>query len=179
MTPNDGRKSGGNSLKSGGAHRSQSPDEFAGAAMKQKGRFKNFGLRFERMGLPECPYLLRWMLICFGYSIRLHHWLRTDDDRYYHDHSCDFISIVLRGGYVNCTPNGNFPVKSISAWIGKAKNRHYLKIPKEGAWTLLLCGRPYHKWGFYVPRKTDGVIRKVRPLDYFHNYGIRQNEDYQ
>jgi len=43
----------------------------------------------------------------------------------------------------------------------------------------LLCGRPYHKWGFYVPRKTDGVVRRLRTLEYFHRYGIVQDEEYQ
>ena len=46
-------------------------------------------------------------------------------------------------------------------------------IPKEGAWTILLCGKPYHKWGFYV---ND---HKWRPLRYFHKFGIIQDENYQ
>lgn len=141
------------------------------------GRFLQF--RHERMGYPECPYLVRWMLIIFGFSIRLHRWIRSDDDRYFHDHSCDFVSIVLWGRYTNVTPDGEFPVRAPSIWSSRAENRHYLRIPKGGAWTLLLCGRPRHKWGFYVPRETDGVIRKVRPLDYFHKHGIRQTADYQ
>lgn len=144
-----------------------------------KRRFKQFDIRYEHLGLPECPYLKRWTIILFGYSIRLHHWIRSDDDRFYHDHSCDFVSIVLKGQYVNCTPGGNFPVTAISVWRAKATARHYLRIPKEGAWTLLLCGRPYHKWGFYVPRATDGVIRKVRPLAYFSRFGIIQSDGYQ
>lgn len=145
--------------------------------------FKKFGkilqFRHEKFGIPEFPYLIRWMIIFFGYSIRLHHWIKSDDDRFYHDHACDFTSIVLKGSYTNCTPYGDFPVKAISMWSSKAKNRHYLRIPLQGAWTLLLCGPAYHKWGFYVPRKTDGEIRRIRPLEYFHHYGIRQTKDYQ
>ena len=67
---------------------------------------------------------------------------------------------------VNFTPNGQFQVKAGSIWKSKADKLHYLKIPKEGAWTLLLCGKPYRKWGFWV----NGT--KWRPLRYFHKFGI-------
>lgn len=148
--------------------------------MKSYRKFSNFiQFRHERLGLPECPYLIRWTLILFGFSLRLHHWLRSDDDRFYHDHSCDFLSIVLWGSYTNCTPEADHPVRAISAWRSTALQRHYLRIPEGGAWTILLCGRPYHKWGFYVPRSTDGEVRRMRPLEYFSRYGIRQTEDYQ
>lgn len=140
--------------------------------------YRKFGKWFqirwkEPMGYKECPYLYRWTLILFGFSIRLHHWLRSDDRRFFHDHSCDLISIVLKGRYKNVTPNGEFEVKTPSIWKAKAEQRHYLDIPKGGAWTLLLCGRPKQKWGFYVNGK------KWRPLRYFHKYGIIQSENYQ
>ena len=137
-------------------------------------KFKAFQLRWkEKLGYAHSPYLYRWTLIIFNYSIRLHHWIRSDDRRYFHDHSCDLMSIVIKGSYINVTPDGSFPVKAISVWKAKAKQQHYLDIPKEGAWTILLCGRPYHKWGFYV----NG--HKWRPLRYFHKFGIIQTKDYQ
>jgi hypothetical protein len=149
--------------------------------MKKYNKFgKYFQIRWkEAMGNPECPYLYRWTLVIFGFTIRVHHWLRSDDRRFFHDHSCDFISIILKGNYKNVTPDGVFPVKAGSVWKSIATKRHYLDIPEGGAWTLLLCGRPYHKWGFYVPRKDTGEIRKMRPLRYFHRYGIIQDKDYQ
>ncbi len=125
------------------------------------------------MGNPEHPYLYRWTLILFNYSIRLHHWIKSDDKRFFHDHACNLISIVIKGKYSNITPGGTYNVKAISIWKSMAKQQHYLDIPKEGAWTILLCGKPYHKWGFYV----NG--HKWRPLRYFHKYGIIQNENYQ
>lgn len=136
--------------------------------------FKNFQIRWkEPLGYPECPYLYRWMIIFFGYSIRLHHWIKSDDRRYFHDHSTDFISFILKGKYKNVTPAGTFDVKAGQCWRLNAYTRHYLDIPKSGAWTLLLCGRPYHKWGFYV----NG--HKWRPLRYFHKFGIIQDCNYQ
>jgi hypothetical protein len=135
------------------------------------GRWLQF--RYEPLGRKECPYLYRWTLILFGFSFRLHHWLRSDDKRFYHDHACNFVSFILRGKYTNCTPDGNFEVRAGQWWVSNALTKHYLDIPKGGAWTLLICGRPYHKWGFYVKGK------KWRPLRYFHKYRVIQDENYQ
>jgi hypothetical protein len=142
--------------------------------MKPYRKFKYFQIRWkEPMGLSECPYLYRWTFIFFGFSLRIHHWIKSDDRRFFHDHSCNFISIILKGRYTNVTPNGKFEVKAGQIWKSDALKRHYLDIPKEGAWTLLLCGKPYHKWGFYV---ND---HKWRPLRYFHKFGIIQTKEYQ
>jgi len=152
--------------------------------MKPYRKFKSFQIRWkEALGFSECPYLYRWTLIVFGFSIRIHHWLRSDDNRYFHDHSCDLISIILKGKYYNVVPLDpdnpdvqncrKIKARAFRPWKGKATNKHYLEIPKEGAWTLLLQGRPYHKWGFYV----NG--HKWRPLRYFHKFGIIQDEYYQ
>lgn len=142
--------------------------------MKDLNKFKLFQIRWkESLGLKECPYLYRWTFIFFDYSLRIHHWIKSDDKRYFHDHACNFISIILKGSYTNVTPEGSFKVKALSFWKSNAYKQHYLDIPKEGAWTILLCGRPYHKWGFYVNN------HKWRPLRYFHKFGIIQTKDYQ
>lgn len=181
--------------------------------------FKNFQIRWaEKLGFPDEPYLIRWTFIFFGYSMRIHHWIKSDDRRYFHDHSANLLSIVLKGEYHNVkpyypdkNPGYLFPVEDIrepgsyivrdgqtykpnkkychvegifnswynffhmgkSIWFSKAEDRHFLDIPKGGAWTLMFEGRPRHKWGFYV----NG--RKWRPLRYFHKFGIAQTCDYQ
>jgi hypothetical protein len=67
--------------------------------------FKNFQIRWaEKLGDQTCPYLIRWTFIFFGRSIRLHHWIRSDDRRHFHDHSADLTSIVLKGKYWNVVP---------------------------------------------------------------------------
>jgi len=146
---------------------------------------KYFQFRWkEPMGLSESPYLYRWTLIFFGFTIRLHHWIKSDDRRFFHDHACDLISIIIKGWYYNVMPDeNNQPIKhKATAWIPrkmKAKQRHYLDIPEGGAWTILLCSRPYHKWGFWVNHGKTGELVKWRPLRYFHKYGIIQTKDYQ
>jgi hypothetical protein len=54
----------------------------------------------QQLGQPECPYVERWALYLgpLG-SIRLHHWLASDDTRSKHDHPSDFITLVLKGRY--------------------------------------------------------------------------------
>ena len=163
-------------------------------------KFKKFQIRWkEKLGYENDPYLIRWTFIIFGFSIRIHHWIKSDDNRFFHDHSANLLSIVLKGRYWNVKPidinlspiyNGNNNSKWIyvegifnswhnffhmknSIWFSKAEDRHYLKIPKGGAWTLMFEGRPRHKWGFYV----NG--HKWRPLRYFHKYGIIQDDNYQ
>lgn len=168
--------------------------------------FSKFQIRWgEKLGNQDNPYLKRWTFIFFGYSIRIHHWLKSDDKRYFHDHSSDLISVVLKGKYRNVKPIdetknpddyvvqdgvvtknicpycvegifnsiSNFFNLKYSIWKSKATEKHYLEIPKEGAWTLLLEGKPYHKWGFYVNGK------KIRPYEYFHKFGIIQHKKYQ
>lgn len=179
-------------------------------------KFKPFQIRWkEKLGYVDNPYLIRWTFIFFGYSMRIHHWIKSDDNRYYHDHSADLLSIVLKGKYWNVKPIDpdknpntliqikdetefdkydlachainerrcyvegifnswdNFIHMRNSIWFSKAEDRHYLSIPKGGAWTLMFEGRPRHKWGFYV----NG--HKWRPLRYFHKFGIMQTKGYQ
>lgn len=53
----------------------------------------------QRLGESECPYIRRWVLEVFGYSIRLHHWYRSDDKRAPHDHPYWLLTVVLKGNY--------------------------------------------------------------------------------
>jgi hypothetical protein len=129
--------------------------------------FKPFQIRWrEKLGRPECPYLVRYTFIFFNYSVRLHHWIRSDVGPYLHDHACNFYSFVLKGSYVNVTPEGRIQVKAGYGWYSKADRRHRLEIPSGGAWTILFCGRPFRKWGFWITE-----TRRMRPLKYFHKYG--------
>jgi len=146
--------------------------------------FRLFQIRWkEKLGREECPYLYRWTFIFFGFSVRIHHWIKSDDRRFFHDHSCDLISIVLKGHYWNVVPSDEadldvkkccrIEARRFRPWFAKATKKHYLDIPVGGAWTILFQGRPYRKWGFYVKN------HKWRPLRYFSKFGIIQDENYQ
>lgn len=153
--------------------------------MKNLKKFKPFQIRWkEPLGDPKCPYLYRWTFIFANYSLRIHHWIKSDDRRHAHDHACDLISIVIKGWYYNViydktNNSAAYLAKPFKPRFMKAKTRHHLEIPEEGAWTVLLCGRPYHKWGFYVRNKETKEFVKWRPLRYFSKFGIIQSGDYQ
>lgn len=129
-------------------------------------KFKAFQIRWkEPLGKPECPYLYRWTFLFFNYSIRIHQWIRSDVKTHFHDHACDFVSFVLWGRYYNIMPHKKVKVETGSIWKSKAEQPHYLEIPKGGAWTLLFCGPPKQRWGFFV----DG--KKWNPRKYFDKFG--------
>jgi hypothetical protein len=128
------------------------------------------------MGDKNNPYLYRWTFLFFNYSIRIHHWIGSDDTRFFHDHSSDSIAMVVKGYYYNVIPKDpsdlypdvnrcqKIKVQSWRPWFVKATKFHYLEIPSQGAWTILFQGKPYNKWGFMVHGK------KFRPLRYFHKF---------
>ena len=129
----------------------------------------------EPLGKTECPYLKRWVLIFFGYSIRLHHWIRSDDKRFMHCHPWDFTTYVVKGKYYDVssakTKSGLEyhlvdTVKAGERRHRKAEHKHYVDVPLEGAWTILFCGRPKRKWGFWIT-----ATQFFRPLRYFSKYG--------
>lgn len=45
-------------------------------------------------------YMHRWIARLRWLQIRIHHILRSDKDRFLHDHPFDFFSIILWGGYI-------------------------------------------------------------------------------
>jgi len=134
--------------------------------MKPFWKTKSFQIRWkEPLGKPECPYAYRWVFIFFGYSIRIHSWIRSDDSRFLHDHGWWFITFVLKGSYIDVSDKGRDRLKKFSLRYRPAMHRHYVEIPKGGCITILFTGRPKRNWGFWV----DGKFK--RPLKYFSRFG--------
>jgi len=106
-------------------------------------------------------YMRRWRIIhTKWFGLRLHNIVSSDSDRALHDHPFDFISLILKGGYVEFTPPRRTGWSSSEAilcqWYGpgsvikrKAEDLHRLKLLQEKpAWTLVLRGRMRREWGF-------------------------------
>ena len=66
----------------------------------------------EKLGLPEEPYLTRWVLDLGFISFRLHHWTGSDDLRHPHDHAWSFMTFVLYGSYLDISPDGDELMKA-------------------------------------------------------------------
>ena len=119
----------------------------------------------ERLGLPTCPYVVRWRIETPWFSVRLHHWLAPDDNRAKHDHPWNFITFVLRGGYMDASPDGIEHLKAPAIRYRSAEHQHTVFPDEGGAWTIIVTGPKVRPWGFWV----NGKFRKANK--YFLSYG--------
>ena len=83
----------------------------------------------ERLGREECPYLRRWALLLGVCSLRVHHFLSSDDDRHFHDHPWWFVTLVLRGGYTDVSP---CPVCEGLGFDKEQRNKLLTQFDKSG-----------------------------------------------
>lgn len=102
-------------------------------------------------------YLRRWSLwLPFGWSLKLHHILRADDDRCPHDHPWGFWTLILWGGYDEVIL-GVFGGEKVNRMrpgrlaYRPASFKHRIeRLPRGHAWTLVLTRRRAQEWGFYT-----------------------------
>lgn len=118
----------------------------------------------QPIGLTECPYMERWVLDLYFFSLRIHHWFSSDDDMYKHDHSWWFISWVIVGSYTDVGSDGSVFRPRWSFAYREALHRHTVVIDKP-CWTICLCGPEKREFGFWV---NDKFVKAKR---YFYKYG--------
>lgn len=112
-------------------------------------------------------YLRRWFLIPRNpyLNIYLHNFQASDDDRALHDHPWWFVSILLRGTYVEHTEGFRLSRVAPSIAFRPAAWRHRVELAsRDGrlrpAWTILITGRRTRMWGFWC-RNRNGKERFV------------------
>ena len=121
--------------------------------------WRRFAPKFEwrnPLGNPGCPFLYRWVLGFGLFSIRLHHWISSDDDRHFHDHPWWFVTLVLSGAYQDVSPERSEWLRRGDIVFRPSLHRHYVLIGPEGCWTLLLTGPELRYWGFWVRAENSG-----------------------
>ena len=121
------------------------------------------------LGTPEqinggqrCPtYLWRWTIAKWrGRGIYLHHFVADDWSLDLHDHPKRFVSVGLRGRYVEITPDAKGGTKTQTykaPWIRSfpAEHIHRIRMVRgwlgqvEDCWTLVIVLKPTRKWGFW------------------------------
>ena len=110
-------------------------------------------------------YLNRWTLLRLpgGRALYLHHFVGSDWSRDLHDHPKRFVSIGLRGGYVEERLEGIKPRNAPTVYLALLRRRyaapwvrwfepnhiHRLRVPPRGCWTLVYTGRTERDWGFW------------------------------
>lgn len=50
------------------------------------------------------PYMHRYYVMEWPWRVRIHEILRSDEDRDLHDHPYDFVTFMLKGGYIETAP---------------------------------------------------------------------------
>lgn len=105
-----------------------------------------------------------------GIAARVHHIARADADRHLHDHPWNFVSVVLKGGYVEARPTSLDPDfehesraerctlterRAGSVAFRRATDRHRIVSVQPDTWTLFITGPKLHTWGFFTPHGKE------------------------
>lgn len=114
-------------------------------------------------------YMERYWLYPFdennSINIRIHHILRSDEDRHLHDHPWPSTSVILKGGYWEILPEDQSQDPTLDAerrkriWRSpgdvvtrKAGDRHAIELPEgQTSWSMFIMGKYEQQWGFYLP----------------------------
>ncbi len=128
------------------------------------------GRPHQVIGGLDDPYLLRWYIIPRNpvLNVYLHKFLRSDDDRALHDHPWWFVSLILKGEYVEVTQHGEKLRRRGSLALRRATARHRVSLcwrdtwnferdqwNEKPCWTLIITGRRVRTWGFWCRRLID------------------------
>ena len=131
---------------------------------------------FERWGryriimdrVDNQPYLERYYVFLrdrerFPFNIFVHKFLKSDTEDV-HDHPWPFLTVILRGGYWEWTPQFDAQGRKsgeVARWCGPGSVRwasagqyHRVELdPDVECWTLFMPGIKQRDWGFLVKNK--------------------------
>jgi len=94
-------------------------------------------------------YLIRYNLFdCKLFSVKIHNILLSDYDCL-HDHPWAFFTFIMKGGYVEYTPEGS-RVYGVGSFLYRpASYIHKLEL-HQPAWTFVITFKKVRKWGFFT-----------------------------
>lgn len=116
----------------------------------------------------ESLYMERWWVIrpraWLPFALRVHHIATHDLDPHCHDHPWSFVSLVLRGRYIEARPVDLDPCflgeyenvgfterKAGSIAFRRCVDRHRIIHVSPDCYTLVLTTKKLHAWGFFTP----------------------------
>lgn len=127
----------------------------------------NFSFRWrEKLPCANGVYNIRTYVKTPWFSLRLHHWLHSDDARHFHDHPWWFYTLVLKGGYTDVSPAGEERMRAGRIRFRPAHHQHTVRVDPGGCWTFLITGPEIRRWGFWVGPKWLNAKR------YFFKKGV-------
>ncbi len=173
----------GGGIAGRGQRRERERDCGAGSRRQMKTLDRLFGKPEEINGANRCPtYLYRWTIFKWGKrGIYLHHFVADDWSLDLHDHPQRFLSIGLRGSYIEYTPDCDivglgekFEIFK-APWIRSfpANHIHRLVMVRSGGangttekihdcWTLVFVGDATRQWGFWHEGRFIGWREYVK-----------------
>jgi hypothetical protein len=121
-------------------------------------------------------YMHRWIFRTPWGTIRVHHILRSDAGRDYHDHPFSFLSFMLWGSYeedrLDIREDGEWTKwreghKAPAVIHRWAENFHRLTLPEgKTAWTLVFSTLYTQQWGFAVREPDSYKFKWIHHKDY-------------
>ena len=115
------------------------------------------GRPHQLVGPAGDPYLKRWFLIPrnrWG-NVYLHEFLRSDDPDALHNHPWAFLSLCVRGSYVEVTESGRRSRRPGGVAFRQARFAHRIEVTGSGSarprpcWTVVVTGPKVQEWGFF------------------------------
>lgn len=101
-------------------------------------------LHFKRWRVLELPWI----------SIYIHGIYKHDEDTHLHSHPWSFISLILKGSYVEETINGVVNRGFLSIAYRNSKDYHKIKkLNTKTVYSLVITGKRYPTWGYKVDNK--------------------------
>ena len=106
-------------------------------------------------------YLLHWYILPRNrfLNIYLHKFLHDDEDRALHDHPWWFISLMVKGSYIEKTSRGSNHRTAPSVAFRRAQHAHRVVLHRRAeseivipCWTIVITGRVTRDWGFLCPQ---------------------------
>lgn len=97
------------------------------------------------------PYLIRYTLrfTPAWCQVKIHH-IMLSDHVCLHDHPWTFISFLIKGGYVEHTPEGSKVYGRFSLLYRPAKYLHRLEV-HQPVWSIVITFKKVRVWGFKTP----------------------------
>jgi hypothetical protein len=103
-------------------------------------------------------YLTRLHLIATPWFAVMLHWIhRPDPDAHLHDHPVDFVTVVLRGGYVEERPSPypltlHLTARRFVPRFVPARTAHRVVYVEPNTTTLVFAGPVVRPWGYHTEK---------------------------
>jgi hypothetical protein len=124
----------------------------------------------------DVVYLTRWWLVKTPWGgIMLHRMDGPDARTTIHDHPFPFVSIVLRGGYIEDRLD---PMRMIVIHARRVRRINVMRredahtirlLTRTPTWTLVFAGRHRRTWGFIEPDAADGYDMSITRMRWYRH----------